>query len=187
LPAVPAVMRLTKVRCGAGQTVLVEERALQGERLVLEPLRAEHADRLRALRRSPEVARWWDPALEGWPLAAERDVDEKFAITVEGEVAGLLQFFEEPDSDARHADIDIFLGPDHRVRGLGMEVVRVLVRHLLGERRHHRITLYTSPANEHAIRAYEKVGCRRSGVLSKAHLGRATGRWEDELLMEYVV
>ena len=172
---------------GAGQTVLVEQRALQGERLVLEPLRAEHAERLRALRRSPAVARWWDPAPEGWPLAAERDVDEKFAITVEGEVAGLIQFFEEPDPDARHADIDIFLGPDHQDRGLGTEAVRVLVRHLLEERGHHRITLYTSPANERAIRAYEKVGFRRVGILSKAHLSRATGQWEDELLMEYVV
>jgi aminoglycoside 6'-N-acetyltransferase len=180
-------MRLPKVRCGAGHTLLVEKRPLRGERLVLEPLRAEHADRLRALRRSPPVVRWWDPAPEGWPLAAERDVDEKLAITVQGEVAGLIQFFEEADSDARHADIDVFLGPDHQDRGLGTEAVRVLVRHLLEERGHHRITLYTSPANERAIRAYEKVGFRRVGVLSKAHLSRATGQWEDELLMEYVV
>jgi aminoglycoside 6'-N-acetyltransferase len=65
--------------------------------------------------------------------------------------------------------------------------VRVLIRHLVEGRGHDRIMLYTSPANERAIGAYDKVGFRRVGVLSKAHLSRATGLWEDELLMECVV
>jgi len=160
---------------------------IHGERVVLEPVRPEHAERLRALRSTPEVARWWEPAPDGWPLAAERDVHEKFTITVEGEVAGFVQFFEEPDPDARHADVDIFLGPDHQDRGIGTEAMRVLVRHLIQEGGHHRVTLTTSPANERAIRAYEKVGFRRVGVLSKSARSRATGRWEDELLMELVV
>ena len=38
---------------------------------VLEPVRPEHAERLRELRATPEVAHWWDPAPEGWPLEPE--------------------------------------------------------------------------------------------------------------------
>ena len=165
----------------------VDAGPIQGERLLLEPLRPEHADRLRALRQAPEVARWWDPPEEGWPLAQQDDADHKLTITVGGEVAGFLQFWEEPDPDARHADVDIFLGPDHQEQGLGPEALRTLIRHLIEQRGHHRITLTTSTANERAIRVYEKVGFRRVGVLSKSHRSRATGEWQDELLMELVV
>lgn len=176
------------------QNVPVEEQApqfkrgdLRTERLRLETLRPEHADRLRRLRGTPEVVRWWDPPPDDWPLGAERDVHEKLTISVEGEVAGFIQVFEEPDPDARHADIDIFLGPDHQDRGLGTEAMRALVQHLIVERGHHRITLTTSPANRRAIRVYEKVGFRRVGVLSKSTRSGQTGQWKDELLMELVV
>jgi aminoglycoside 6'-N-acetyltransferase len=161
--------------------------ALRGERVVLEPLRAEHAGRLREMRATPEVERWWEPAPQGWPLAPERDVDAKFAITVDGEVAGFMQFFEERDPDYRHADVDIFLGPDHQGRGLGTEAIRLLVRHLTEDRGHHRVTLYTSPENRRAIRAYEKAGFRRVGVLRRATRSQVTGEWRDELLMELVL
>jgi len=65
----------------------VETQGPGGERLLLEPVRPEHAERLRALRRTPEVARWWDPAPETWPLEAEADL-HKLAVVVDGEVAG---------------------------------------------------------------------------------------------------
>jgi aminoglycoside 6'-N-acetyltransferase len=155
--------------------------------LRLEPLSPEDAERLRELRRTPEVARWWDPPPDDWPLAEEQGVDEKLTITVDGEVAGFVQVFEESDPDARYADVDIFLGPDHQDRGLGTEAMRTVVRRLIEERGHHRITLTTSPANKRAIRVYEKLGFRRVGVLSKSRRNPATGQWEDELLMELVV
>jgi aminoglycoside 6'-N-acetyltransferase len=153
---------------------------------VLEPVRPEHAERLRALRSSPEVARWWDPAPPGWPLEAEPSL-EKLAIVVDGELAGYIQFEEELDETFRNADVDIFLGPETQGRGLGTEAMRMIVRHLIEERGHHRVTLSTSVANTRAIRAYEKVGFRRVGVMRKASRSHVSGEWEDELLMEYVV
>jgi aminoglycoside 6'-N-acetyltransferase len=152
----------------------------------LVPVRPEHADRLRALRATPEVARWWDPPTEDWPLRDEENL-ERLAVIVGGEVAGYVQFWEEPEPSARHADVDIFLGPDHQDRGLGTATMRAVIRLLTGERGHHRITLGTSPKNERAIRCYEKVGFRRVGVLRKASRSHLTGEWEDELLMELVV
>jgi aminoglycoside 6'-N-acetyltransferase len=160
--------------------------APRSEKLVLEPTRPEHAERLRALRGTPEVARWWDGPEEGWPLTAEPDL-HKLTILFDGEVAGFVQYWEEPDPSGRHADVDIFLGPGHQDRGLGTEAMRTVVRHLIDERGHHRITLGTSVDNARAIRAYEKIGFRTVGVMRKAALSHLTGEWEDEYLMEYVV
>jgi aminoglycoside 6'-N-acetyltransferase len=132
------------------------------------------------------VARWWDPAAGDWPLDADADL-HKLAVVVDGEVAGYIQFWEEPDPSARHADVDIFLGPDSQNRGLGTEAMRAVVRHLIDDRGHHRITLGTSVDNARAIRCYENVGFRRVGVMRKAGRSHLTGEWEDELLMELVV
>jgi aminoglycoside 6'-N-acetyltransferase len=154
--------------------------------MVLVPVRAEHAERLRALRRTPEVERWWEPPPDGWPLTAEPDL-QKLTVLVDGEVAGYVQFWEEPDPSSRHADVDIFLGPDAQGRGLGTETMSVVLRHLVEERGHHRVTLGTSVDNARAIRCYEKVGFRRVGVMRKAARSHLSGEWEDELLMEYVV
>jgi aminoglycoside 6'-N-acetyltransferase len=154
--------------------------------IAVEPVRLEHAQRLRELRATPEVVRWWEPAPDGWPERTREPV-EQLAVLVDGDVAGYVQFSEESDPDYRHADVDIFLGPGHQGRGIGPEALRVVVRDLVEERGHHRITLSTHPANDRAIRCYEKVGFRQVGVLRKAARSSVTGEWQDELLMELVV
>jgi aminoglycoside 6'-N-acetyltransferase len=159
---------------------------LRGERVVLEPVRPEHAERLRELRSSLEVARWWDSPPEGWPLEVDPE-DHYFTIMAGDEIVGYLQFWEDPDPSGRHADVDIFLGAGGQERGLGTETMRLIIRHLIEDRGHHRITLSTAVENERAIHVYEKVGFRRVGVTRKSSLNEATGEWGDEFLMEYVV
>ncbi len=154
--------------------------------IALEPLRPEHAEPLREMRASPEVARWWHPPAPGWPLDAEPEI-EKRVVLVDGVLAGYVQFYEEPDPTNRHADVDIFLGPDHMGRGLGTETMRAIVRELTEQRGHHRLTLWTSPDNPRAIRCYEKAGFRRVGVTRRSELSHVTGEWEDELFMELVL
>ena len=166
--------------------MLVEIPTLRSDRLLLEPVLPEHAERLRMLRATPEVARWWDPPPAGWPLNDEPDL-HMLTVLVDGEPAGYIQFWEEPDPDAWHADVDIFLGRGAQGRGLGPEAMRTVIRYLVEDRGHHRITLGTSVENARAIRSYEKVGFRRVGVMRKAARSHRTGDWEDELLMEYVV
>jgi aminoglycoside 6'-N-acetyltransferase len=62
---------------------------LQGDRLQLRPLARGDLERLDLINREPAVARWWRPGeFERWPL--DDDV-ERFAIVVDGEVAGLIQ------------------------------------------------------------------------------------------------
>jgi aminoglycoside 6'-N-acetyltransferase len=153
---------------------------------VIVPAGPEHAERLRELRAHPEVAHWWGRPPDGWPLGPEPHI-ERFAIVADGEAVGAVQFWEESDPGSRCADVDIFVAPESQGRGLGTEAMRLIVRHLVEDRGHHRVTLSTAVDNARAIHLYEKAGFRPVGVTRKSSLNELSGEWEDELLMEYVV
>jgi aminoglycoside 6'-N-acetyltransferase len=131
------------------------------------------------------VARWWTA------FDAERIREEllatpettSFAIEVDGKFAGVVMYSEELDPDYRHAGIDIFLAGAYQDQGYGSEAIRALARYLFGERAHHRLTIDPALANERAIRAYERVGFRRVGVMREYERG-ADGTWHDGLLMD---
>lgn len=144
------------------------------------------ADReaLRRIRLSPEVAAWWGQPEEGFPLTDEPETT-RLTIWHEGQIAGLVQFGEEPDEELRHAWIDIFLATGLHGRGLGTEVVETVRDHLVDERGHHRVTIDPAAANAAAIRCYEKAGFRPVGVMRRAWRDPA-GIWRDVLLMEFV-
>jgi aminoglycoside 6'-N-acetyltransferase len=149
----------------------------------LYPLEPRHAADLRRIRLEPEVARWWDELEDDFPLADEPDVT-RFAIEVDGAVAGMVQYAEELEPKYRHASVDIFLDPAFHGRGIGSEAVRRVVRLLIDERGHHRITIDPAVENVAAIRAYEKVGFRPVGVLRAAERDVGGGGFHDSLLMD---
>jgi aminoglycoside 6'-N-acetyltransferase len=138
-----------------------------GERreLVLRPISEGDEAELLRIHRTPEVAQWWDAPAEGFPW--DEPESTRFTIEVEGKVAGMIQFAEELDRKYRHASIDLFIDPALHGRGLGAEAVRQVVRHLIDERGHHRITIDPATANIAAIRSYEKVGFRPVGVMRR--------------------
>lgn len=158
---------------------------LQGDRVVLRPLRAADRAALRAIREQPEVARWWGPVEDDFPEGDYPD-GTRLAVVLDGEVIGMIQYEEEEDPNSRHADVDIFLSADRLGRGHGTDAMRTIATHLLEERGHHRLTLWTVPGNERAIRCYEKVGFRKVGITHASQRDVATGEWIDELLMELV-
>jgi chloramphenicol 3-O phosphotransferase len=167
---------------------LVDRRApglrLRGERVVLRPVEPADEPRLREIRSEPAVALWWPEPEPDWPF--EDDDGVRLAIVVEGEVAGLVQFSEDDDADFRSASIDVFLATAQHGRGLGSEAVRLVVRHLIEERGHHRITIDPAAANAQAIRAYEKAGFQRVGILRAYQRNHRGNGWMDGLLMELV-
>jgi aminoglycoside 6'-N-acetyltransferase len=151
--------------------------------MVLRPLAPGDEAELLRIHATPEVARWWGEPDEGFPWTDEPD-STRLTIEVGGSVAGMIQFSEEPDPKYRHASVDLFLDPAFHGRGLGTEAVRRVVRHLLDDLGHHRITIDPAAANTAAIRAYEKVGFRPVGVMRRYERDADGEGWHDGLLME---
>jgi aminoglycoside 6'-N-acetyltransferase len=157
---------------------------LRGERVLLRPGRPEDADRLFQIRNEPEVARWWGNADIEEEIGEEFiETDEGFVIEADGEVLGAIQYHEENEPMYRHAGIDLFLTTSRRGQGLGTEAVRLLARYLFEERGHHRLTIDPAADNAAAVRAYEKVGFRRVGIMRNYERG-PDGVWRDGLLMD---
>jgi aminoglycoside 6'-N-acetyltransferase len=128
--------------------------------------------------------RWWDAPDEGFPW--DEPESSRLTIEVDGRIAGMIQFAEETEPKYRHASIDLFVDPELRGRGIGTEAVRRVVRMLIGDRGHHRITIDPAADNAAAIRVYEKVGFRPVGVM-RAYERDGDGQgWHDGLLMELI-
>jgi aminoglycoside 6'-N-acetyltransferase len=159
---------------------------LRGKRIVLRPTTPADAAELAAILATPEVARWW-PAFDLDRVEREMTgLDEEidvYAIVLEGRIVGSIQSHEENEPEFRHAGIDLFLDPAYHGHGLGPEAIRTLARYLVDERGHHRLTIDPAAANERAIRAYEKVGFRKVGILRRYQLF-PDGTWQDGLMME---
>jgi aminoglycoside 6'-N-acetyltransferase len=148
----------------------------------LRPLaRGDEAELLR-IHRTPEVLRWWDEPDDDFPW--DEPEGTRLTIEVDGAVAGLIQYWEETDPKYRHAGIDLFVDPVLHGQGVGTEAVRQMVRHLIEERDHHRITIDPAAANTVAIRSYEKVGFRPVGVMRQYERDVGGRGWHDSLLME---
>lgn len=158
---------------------------LRGERVVLRPTGPDDDEPLRAIRRAPEVMARWGTIEDDFPLGDEPTAT-RFTIFVGDEPAGMVQYSEENEPDYRHAEIDIFLDPPFHNRGLGPDAMRTLIGHLMDERGHHRVILSVDVDNEQAMRAYEKTGFRRVGVMRLAGRVPGSSEWGDEYLMELV-
>ena len=158
---------------------------LRGDRVVLRPTGPDDVEALRAIRRAPEVMARWGTIEDDFPLGDEPTAT-RFTIFVGDEVAGMLQYTEENEPDYRHAEIDIFLGPAFHNRGLGPDAMRTVIRHLVEDRGHHRVILSVEAGNAQGIRAYEKTGFRRVGLMRLAGRVPGTREWTDEYLMEWV-
>jgi RimJ/RimL family protein N-acetyltransferase/ketosteroid isomerase-like protein len=157
---------------------------LGGERAELVPVRAEHVNELRRIRRTPEVeSRWGVETYEPpWPFGDPGAV--VFAVLADGLVRGMIQYAEEKDSDHRYAGIDIFLDPAVHNEGLGRDAVRTMARYLVEERGHHRLTIDPAADNEAAVRAYAAVGFRPVGVMRRYERDADGQAWHDGLLMD---
>jgi aminoglycoside 6'-N-acetyltransferase len=151
--------------------------------VILRPLAPGDEAELLRIHTTPEVARWWDAPADGFPWTDEPEAT-RFVIEVDGAVAGMIQFTEELEPKYRHAGIDLFLDPGLHGRGVGTEAVRQVVRLLIDERGHHRITIDPAVENRAAVRAYEKAGFKPVGVLRRSERDADGEGWHDSLLLE---
>lgn len=158
---------------------------LHGERITLRPAAPEDVDALLAILSHPDVRPRWAHADPREYLAQELAGDgvATFAIERERAIVGLIQFHEEEDPDYRCAGIDIALHPSVHGQGICTEALGVLVRYLIRDRGHHRLTIDPAADNAPAIRCYEKAGFRRIGIARDYERGM-DGTWHDGLLMD---
>lgn len=90
--------------------------------------------------------------------------------------------FHQIEWRSRTAEVGIFIGEkDLWNRGLGTEVMHLLLRHGFESLNLNRVALRVYEDNPRAIRAYEKVGFVHEGRLRQAMY--KTGRYVDILLM----
>src|SRR4051812_46274266 len=159
---------------------------LEGELVRLRPIRPDDRAALIEVLSDPSVVEWWDtrgPEHSATELVAAEPGWSVYVIEVDGEVAGSIQSTEEPDSDYRHAGIDIFMSSRFHGRGIGTDAVRTLARYLFDVRGHHRLTIDPAASNARAIHVYEKVGFKRVGVMRLYERGK-DGTYHDGLLMD---
>lgn len=163
----------------------MDDGPLEGARVHLVPLAEEHLAAVAALRRTAEVRRWW----RGQDVEAELASDladpslHAYAVVLDGQVVGLVQFSEEDDPDYRSASVDVLVDPSVHRRGHGSDAVRTLCDHLFDARGHHRVTIDPAAGNAAAIACYAGVGFRPVGVL-RSYERQTDGTWADGLLMD---
>jgi aminoglycoside 6'-N-acetyltransferase len=150
--------------------------------VILRPLARSDEAELRRIHATPEVVRWWDVPAEDFPW--DEPESTRLTIEMDGAVAGLIQFAEEPEPKYRHAWIDLFVDPALHGRGVGTDALRQVVRHLIDERGHHRITIDPATKNAAAIHTYEKVGFKPVGVMRRSERDVGGRGWHDALLMD---
>ncbi|WP_158888163.1 GNAT family N-acetyltransferase [Amycolatopsis anabasis] len=157
---------------------------LRGETVVLAPVAEAHVPELRRIVSTVEVRERWG-SVDGsptWPFDEPGVVC--FAVLEDGVVRGLVQYGEEADPMYRHASVDVFLDPVAHGRGLGMDTVRTMARHLVHDRGHHRLVIDPAADNAAAIRCYKAVGFREVGIMRRYERDTEGGGWHDGLLMD---
>jgi aminoglycoside 6'-N-acetyltransferase len=159
---------------------------LQGESIRLRPAMLDDVPALARIRATPEVHRHWRGG-DDMTAAVLEDFREQdstaYVIELDGRVVGWIQWQAEEEPDYRHASVDIYVDAAVHGRGVGTDAVRTLVRHLINDHGHHRVTIDPAADNAAAIRAYKKVGFRPVGIERRAERGN-DGTWHDVLLMD---
>jgi aminoglycoside 6'-N-acetyltransferase len=145
-------------------------------RYVFHPMTPEHLPMVRRWLGVPEVVRWWGDADAQYELV-RGDLDhpdmDQFIVAVDGRPFGYIQcyklgawvcgFGEQPP---KTRGIDQFIGePDMIGCGHGATFIRQFVDEQL-KNRTPRVVTDPDPANQRAIRAYEKAGFERDRIIS---------------------
>ncbi|MEX1280233.1 MAG: GNAT family protein [Acidimicrobiia bacterium] len=165
---------------------------LTGERVVLRPIVAEHAEAMwrdlhdeEALRLTGTQATFDGVAIEQW-AATRANTPDRLDLAVVDPATGAWvgeAVINEGDLDNRSCNFRIALTPSARNRGIGTEATRLIVDYVFEEIEPpmHRISLGVYAFNPRAIAVYERIGFVREGVARDALFW--DGEFVDEILM----
>jgi RimJ/RimL family protein N-acetyltransferase len=174
-------------------------------RVYLSPLQDEHIDRYMALSDDPELI-----ATMGWrpfgPEEKERFTQFSQVLTLpnlDGGKAIVFSIINAADNKAigytsikgiseteARAEVGIaIMEREYRGQGYGTEALRHVVDYAFNELRLTLLGLTVFPSNQRAIRAYEKVGFRKTEVLEDSWLlpdGEYADMWVMELSYDWL-
>lgn len=126
----------------------------------------------------------------------ENPEETRYIILHENQPIGYSQFYEIGEeerkiygcSDLKEVifGMDQFIGePEYWNRGIGTQIVKLMIKRLIQEKQASRIVLDPQTWNERAIHCYEKCGFRKVKLLPEREWHE--GEYRDCWLMEYVV
>lgn len=158
---------------------------LQGARTRLRPITAGDLPTLAGIARQPGVQPWWTDTTESGLRSALLDAPDtsSWTVMVDGELAGAVSAYDVGWPPGASVGLAILLGDSWQDRGLGTEVLSAVIAHIISERGVHRFTVDPAAANKRAIRAYEKLGFRRVGVMRQSEPA-PDATWRDCMLMD---
>jgi ribosomal-protein-alanine N-acetyltransferase len=156
---------------------------IEGPRLALRPPEPRDADALFELGRDPDVVRFfsWGPYEERSEAAAfiERVARERpyeFLIVDENDrPIGLTGLSELSERDGR-AVVGTWLGREHWGSGANQESKALILHFAFEALGLGRVSAYAHPDNARSLRALEKLGFQREGVLRGWHVHRGERR-----------
>ncbi|MFS0703817.1 GNAT family N-acetyltransferase [Cellulomonas sp. 179-A 9B4 NHS] len=168
----------------------MQKPTLQGEMIVLRPVRGDDADAMWDMLADPEGNRLtgttrtftreqvaaWCASLE----AAEGRYD--FAVTANGsdEYRGEI-VLNDIDEDVRCAGLRLAMRPVYRGRGYGTEAIELVLGFAFEGLGMHRVELEALSINSRAVSLYENIGFRVEGRRRDAY--RDGDGWCDAIVM----
>lgn len=164
------------------------EIGLRGPRVGLRPLDEVDLGELSRLLGEPGTAPWWTDASAAGLRAAliEAPDTTSWAVLVDGRLAGAVSAFDAGWPPGAHVGLAIALADAWQDQGLGPETLSLVIEHIADTRGVHRFTIDPAAANLRAIRAYEKLGFRRVGVMRESEVA-PDGTWRDCMLMDLLI
>ena len=135
---------------------------------------ADLPDLMRWLSEPEVVAYYGDPpasldaAREDYVAPDLESLTRRFVIEWRRKGVGEIQHYQRHSGAdwAWDAGIDIFIGdPETRGRGVGIEAIRVMLRHLFEVKHVHRVFIDPEVGNPRAIHVYKRAGFHLDGVV----------------------
>jgi len=168
----------------------MQKPTLQGEMIVLRPIRADDADAMWDMLDDPEGNRltgttrgFTRDEVDAWCESREAAHGRyDFAVTANGddEYRGEI-VLNDLDEDVRSAGLRLSMRPAYRGRGYGTEAIELVLGFAFDGLGLHRVELDVLSINTRAMSLYENIGFRVEGRRRDAY--RDGAGWCDALVM----
>jgi N-acetyltransferase len=168
--------------------IMVEPVTLRGSVVVLEPMRADHAEALAGIGLDPELWRWIptpvttaDDMLAYVAKALEEQrsgISLPFVIVAQGQIAGSTRY---GNIDLANRRLEIgwtWVAPGYQRTSVNTEAKLLLLTHAFERLGVNRVELKTDALNQKSRTAIERLGAVEEGTFRK-HIVTASGRVRD--------